>query len=184
MRSPPTRQVSHRFAAASGGSQRQRERSSAKRHRGPSNGHGTEIKFTHVLRRGNRRGGCAPFDPPPAVSGAEYAEQLSRSITFRVSQFEKDALDDIARQARRPLAELLREALGMVTSGHRTNVTMAPPELMRAVARLKADMDEVARALPATEADGSYLDRLAILSLLVAIDRKLGKLAHRHWSWR
>ena len=128
--------------------------------------------------------GAAPPSNPPAVSGAKYAEQLSRSITFRVSQFEKDALDDIACQARRPLAELLREALGMVTSGHRTNVPMAPPELMRAVARLEADMDEVTRVLRAAEADGSYLDRLAILSLLVAIDRKLGKLAHRHWSWR
>jgi len=93
-------------------------------------------------------------------------------------------LDDITRQARRPLAELLREALGLVTSGHRTSVPIAPPELMRAVARIEADMDEVTRMLRNSEVESGYLDRLAILSLLVGIDRNLGMLAHRHWSWR
>ncbi|MBU2866631.1 hypothetical protein KO497_06500 [Pacificibacter marinus] len=128
--------------------------------------------------------GAAPPSNPRAVSVAKYTDHLSKSITFRVSQLEKEALDDITRQARRPLAELLREALGLVTSGHRTSVPIAPPELMRAVARIEADMDEVTRMLRDSEVESGYLDRLAILSLLVGIDRNLGKLAHRHWSWR
>ena len=127
---------------------------------------------------------AAPPSNPPAVPTSKYTDQLSGSITFRVSELEKETLDDIARQARRPLAELLREALGLVTSGHRTNVRIAPPELMRAVACIEADMDEVTRVLRASDADSGYLDRLAILGLLVGIDRKLGKLAHRHLSWR
>lgn len=128
--------------------------------------------------------GATPPSNPRAVSVSKYMDELSKSITFRVSQLEKETLDDIARRARRPLAELLREALGMVTSGHRSSVPIAPPELLRAVARIEADMDEVTRVLRRAEVHNGFLDHLAILSLLVGIDRKLGKLAHSHWSWR
>ncbi|WP_375262624.1 plasmid mobilization relaxosome protein MobC [Palleronia sp.] len=103
---------------------------------------------------------------------------MTETAAFRCSPAEKARLDAEARRARRPLAELLRERLPLVRSGHRKVVPEADPDLLVALSRIGANMNQIARALNAARKVRVYdqLDVLAISASLVAIERQLDAL--------
>ncbi|WP_163026038.1 plasmid mobilization protein [Chachezhania antarctica] len=108
---------------------------------------------------------------------------MTETIAFRCSASEKARLEVEARRARRPLAELLRERLPLVRSGHRKVVPEADPDLLVALSRIGANLNQVARALNASRKLGT-LDRIDLLALsasLVAIERELDGLRE---DWR
>lgn len=124
------------------------------------------------------REGAAPPSNPAGARTSKYAEPLTHTIAFRCSASEKARLDTEAARARRPLAELLRERLPLVHSGHRKSVPPADPRLLVALSRLGANLNQVARAMNAARKIQAYhqLDIMAVSAALVAIDRELEAL--------
>lgn len=130
-----------------------------------------------VLHTGPCEGPAAPSNPAKSRT-LKYAEPLTETIAFRCSASEKARLEAEACRARRPLAELLRERLPLVRSGHRKVVPEADPDLLVALSRIGANLNQMARALNAARKLEVYdrLDTLAIAASLVAIERQLDGL--------
>lgn len=135
-----------------------------------------------VLHTGPCEGPAAPSNPTKGRT-PKYTEPLTETVAFRCSASEKARLDVEARRARRPLAELLRERLPLVRSGHRKVVPEADPDLLVALSRIGANLNQIARALNAARKLEAYdrLDTLAISASLIAIERQLDGLRE---DWR
>ncbi len=76
------------------------------------------------------------------------------------------------------MAQLMREALGLVDARRRKPRPKADPELIRAVSRIGGNVNQIARWLNSATASGNVatIDAVTIITELVSLDRRLGHL--------
>lgn len=70
---------------------------------------------------------------------------------------------------------MLREALGLAETRRRRPVPKVDPELIRAIARIGSNLNQIARWLNTAQRQGkvSAIDAIAVSSQLVSLDRGL-----------
>ncbi|WP_245433156.1 plasmid mobilization protein [Rhizobium anhuiense] len=98
-------------------------------------------------------------------------------MVFRCTASEKRALTARAERAGMPFATLMREALGLTEARRRRPVPKVDPELVRAVARIGGNLNQIARWLNTAQAQGqvSAIDAITVAARLVAIERALSE---------
>ena len=106
---------------------------------------------------------------------------LNSVVVFRCTQAEKQALTARAARAGLPFAELMREALGLTEARRRRPVPKVDPELVRAVARIGGNLNQIARWLNTATAQGqmSAIDAIEVAARLVTIERALSETLER-----
>ncbi|ALV30096.1 mobilization protein MobC-like protein [Pannonibacter phragmitetus] len=82
-----------------------------------------------------------------------------------------------AARAGLPFATLMREALGLTEARRRRPVPKVDPELVRAVARIGGNLNQIARWLNTAQAQGqvSAIDAITLVARLIAIERALSE---------
>jgi hypothetical protein len=98
-------------------------------------------------------------------------------MVFRCTASEKQALTARAVRAGLPFATLMREALALTEARRRRPVPKVDPELVRAVARIGGNLNQIARWLNAAQVQGqvSAIDAITVAARLVAIERALSE---------
>ncbi|MCI1000683.1 plasmid mobilization relaxosome protein MobC [Ochrobactrum sp. C6C9] len=82
-----------------------------------------------------------------------------------------------AAMAGLPFATLLREALGLAETRRRRPVPKVDPELIRAIARIGSNLNQIARWLNTAQRQGnvSAIDAMAVSARLISLDRGLAE---------
>ncbi len=117
--------------------------------------------------------------PPPSRK-----RDLSAVVVFRCTDAEKQALTARAKRAGMPFAELMREALGLTEARRRRPVPKVDPELVRGIARIGGNLNQVAHWLNTAQALGtvSAIEAVEVAMRLVAIERALAETLERFSS--
>jgi hypothetical protein len=107
---------------------------------------------------------------------------LNSVVVFRCTLAEKQALTARAARAGMPFAELMREALGLTEARRRRQVPKVDPELVRAVARIGGNLNQIARWLNTATLQGqmSAIDAIEVAASLVAIERALSEVLDQY----
>lgn len=116
----------------------------------------------------------SPSNPIKSARRSHKGE-LNAVVVFRCTASEKHALTARAVRAGLPFATLMREALGLTEARRRRPVPKVDPELVRAVARIGGNLNQIARWLNTAHAQGhlSAIDAITVAARLVAIERAL-----------
>ncbi|MGU3398260.1 MobC family plasmid mobilization relaxosome protein [Brucellaceae bacterium D45D] len=114
---------------------------------------------------------------PTKKRGGSLNSELDAVVVFRCTVAEKQALIERAAMAGLPFAALLREALGLVETRRRRPVPKVDPELIRAIARIGSNLNQIARWLNTAQRQGnvSAIDAIALSARLVSLDRGLAQ---------
>lgn len=117
---------------------------------------------------------ASPSNPTKGTQRSPKGE-LNAVVVFRCTASEKHALTARAARAGLPFATLMREALGLTEARRRRPVPKVDPELVRAVARIGGNLNQIARWLNTAQAQGqlSPIDAITVAARLVAIERAL-----------
>lgn len=115
--------------------------------------------------------------PPTKSTRRSPKGELNAVVVFRCTASEKQALTARAARAGLPFATLMREALGLTEARRRRPVPKVDPELVRAVARIGGNLNQIARWLNAAQVQGqvSAIDAITVATRLVAIERALSE---------
>ena len=119
---------------------------------------------------------ASPSNPTKSTRRSPKGE-LNAVVVFRCSASEKQALTARAARAGLPFATLMREALGLTEARRRRPVPKVDPELVRAVARIGGNLNQIARWLNTAQAQGQVpaIDAITVAARLVAIERALSE---------
>lgn len=114
---------------------------------------------------------------PTKKRGGSLKSELDAVVVFRCTAAEKQALIERAALAGLPFAALLREALGLAETRRRRPVPKVDPELIRAIARIGSNLNQIARWLNTAQRQGnvSAIDAIALSTRLVSLDRGLAE---------
>ena len=109
-------------------------------------------------------------------------EGLSETVIFRCTVAEKAALVAKADAAGLPNATLMREALGLVQARRRKPVPRVDPSLTLAVARVRGNLNQLARWINGAVKSGraSHIEALKVSVRLVVIERQLAQIIGQH----
>lgn len=112
---------------------------------------------------------------PTKKRGGSLKGELDTVVVFRCTATEKQALIERAAIAELPFAVLLREALGLTETRRRRPISKVDPELIRAIARIGSNLNQIARWLNTAQRQGnvSAIDAITVSSRLVSLDRGL-----------
>ncbi|WP_225884169.1 MobC family plasmid mobilization relaxosome protein [Rhizobium phaseoli] len=119
---------------------------------------------------------ASPSNPTKSTRRSPKGD-LNAVVVFRCTASEKQALTARAARVGLPFATLMREALGLTEARRRRPVPKVDPELVRAVARIGGNLNQIARWLNAAQAQGqlSAIDAITVAARLVAIERALSE---------
>lgn len=119
---------------------------------------------------------ASPSNPTKKCGGSLNGE-LDAVVVFRCKAEEKQALIERAAMAGLPFAALLREALGLAESRRRRPAPKVDPELIRAIARIGSNLNQIARWLNTAQRQGniSVSDAITVSTRLVSLDRSLAE---------
>ena len=128
-----------------------------------------------------RRTRLSPFILPKAVKIVQQGGQicLAKGDKYvHLIQKKKKQINLTRARDRHhslPFAALLREALGLAETRRRRPVPKVDPELIRAIARIGSNLNQIARWLNTAQRQGkvSAIDAIAVSSQLVSLDRGL-----------
>lgn len=114
----------------------------------------------------------------PKKSCVAERRELDAVVVFRCTVHEKATLIDKAKHAGLPFAVLMREALGLVDSRRRKPVPTVNAELLRSVARIGSNINQIARQLNVATRSGHVddIDALIVAARLLACERSLNEL--------
>ncbi|WP_371835027.1 plasmid mobilization relaxosome protein MobC [Ochrobactrum sp. C6C9] len=114
---------------------------------------------------------------PTKKRGRSLKSELDAVVVFRCTAAEKQALIERAAMAGLPFATLLREALGLAETRRRRPVPKVDPELIRAIARIGSNLNQIARWLNTAQRQGnvSAIDAMAVSARLISLDRGLAE---------
>ena len=114
---------------------------------------------------------------PSRKRGGSLSCELDAVVVFRCTITEKQALIERAAMAGLPFSALLREALGLVETRRRRPAPKVDPELIRAIARIGSNLNQIARWLNTAQRQGaiSAIDAIALSARLVSLDRALAE---------
>lgn len=120
---------------------------------------------------------ASPSNPTKKCDGSLTGE-LDAVVVFRCTAEEKQALIERAAMSGLPFAALLREALGLAETRRRRPVPKVDPELIRAIARIGSNLNQIARWLNTAQRQGnvSAIDAIAVSARLVSLDRALAEV--------
>jgi hypothetical protein len=123
---------------------------------------------------------ASPSNPTEATRPS-HKRDLSAVVVFRCTDAEKQALTARAKRAGVPFAELMREALGLTQARRRRPAPKVDPELVRAVAQIGGNLNQVAHWLNTAQALGtvSAIDAIEVALRLVTIERALAETLER-----
>ncbi len=133
------------------------------------------LSYSEPLDREPCEGMQASPSNPTKKRGGSLNSELDAVIVFRCTAAEKQALIERAAMAGLPFAALLREALGLAETRRRRPVPKVDPELIRAIARIGSNLNQIARWLNTAQRQGnvSAIDAIAVSTRLVSLDRGL-----------
>lgn len=119
---------------------------------------------------------ASPSNPTEGIPRSPKGE-FNAIVVFRCTASEKQALTARAARAGLPFATLMREALGLIEARRRRPVPKVDPELVRAVARIGGNLNQIARWLNTAQTQGqvSAIDTITVVARLVAIERALSE---------
>ncbi|MBO0145420.1 MobC family plasmid mobilization relaxosome protein [Agrobacterium sp. Ap1] len=119
---------------------------------------------------------ASPSNPTEGTRRSPKGD-LNAVVVFRCTASEKQALTARAARTGLPFATLMREALGLTEVRRRRPVPKVDPELVRAVARIGGNLNQIARWLNTAQSQGhvSPIDAIEVAAQLVAIERALSE---------
>lgn len=119
---------------------------------------------------------ASPSNPTKKRRGSLNSE-LDAVVVFRCTAAEKQALIERAAMAGLPFAALLRQALGLAETRRRRPVPKVDPELIRAIAKIGSNINQIARWLNTAQRQGnvSAIDAITVSARLVSLDRSLAE---------
>ncbi|WP_208994528.1 plasmid mobilization protein [Pseudovibrio sp. WM33] len=129
-------------------------------------------------------GPCEGWQASPSNPTKAAKRHLTETVVLRCTAEEKKQLKRCASEANITASELLRATLGLVKPSRKRVAPKADPRLVSELSRIGSNLNQIARAVNATQAagEGRRLDGLLIVEQLTTIERQLGELLKQHQS--
>ncbi len=119
-------------------------------------------------------GYTSPSNPNQAVKPLS-SNELTERLIFRCSIDDKTRIDALAQSSAQTLSEILREALDLAKARRLRPISKADPALLRKVAGIGNNLNQIARHLNREVAGGNIraIDGVALSAQFIVIERLL-----------